>query len=81
MNDNKKLEYDGDKDIWYLIPLYNPALNTNSPKLDDEKEVIFIGDNRHNREKLDDLIELIFMENGYSSYYIQIIVHIITKSK
>lgn len=81
MDNNKKLVYDSEKDVWYLVSLYNPALNTHNHKLKEKKEVIFIGDNRHYRHKLDDLIELIFMQDGYSKYYIQIIVKMIMENK
>jgi len=81
MSYNKKLMYNKEKDVWYLVSIYNPTTNTNSHQLNEKKEIIFMGDNRHYRDKLDDLIELIFMQDGYSNYYIQIIVKMIMESK
>ena len=70
----KNIVYDKTTDIWYLIPLIKQDSSDLSSFIDDNKEVIFIGDKRHVRHQNEDLIELILMGDEYSTYYTRILV-------
>lgn len=71
MGEHKNIIYDKTTDIWYLIPIFKCGRYT---FIDDNKEVIFIGDKRHPKLQKEDLIDLILKGDNYTKYYTQILV-------